>query len=245
MAQINSLFLTLKKALKAHGLTYKDLAPSLELSEASVKRLFAEQTISLQRLEQICQLMELEISDLVQMMNEQQPRLQHLSVEQEKEITQDLVLLLITVSVLNRWTMQEIVTFYRLTENDCIQKLARLDKLKIIELLPKNKIKLLVAPNFSWRENGPIQQFFQEKIAAEYFKTKFKEDDECLVVLNGMLSSQSNGEFQRKLKKLAREFDELNNEDVALPFDQRNGVTVVMAIRNWRYGLFAPLLRKV
>jgi len=179
------------------------------------------------------------------MMNEQQPRLQHLSVEQEKEITQDLVLLLITVSVLNRWTLQEIVTFYRLTENDCIQKLARLDKLKIIELLPKNKIKLLVAPNFSWRENGPIQQFFQEKIAAEYFKTKFKEDDECLVVLNGMLSSQSNGEFQRKLKKLAREFDELNNEDVALPFDQRNGVTVVMAIRNWRYGLFAPLLRKV
>jgi len=245
MAQINSLLLTLKKALKAHGLTYKDLAPSLELSEASVKRLFAEQTISLQRLEQICQLMELEISDLVQMMNEQQPRLQHLSVEQEKEITQDLVLLLITVSVLNRWTLQEIVTFYRLTENDCIQKLARLDKLKIIELLPKNKIKLLVAPNFSWRENGPIQQFFQEKIAAEYFKTKFKEDDECLVVLNGMLSSQSNGEFQRKLKKLAREFDELNNEDVALPFDQRNGVTVVMAIRNWRYGLFAPLLRKV
>jgi len=245
MAQINSLLLTLKKALKAHGLTYKDLAPSLELSEASVKRLFAEQTISLQRLEQICQLMELEISDLVQMMNEQQPRLQHLSVEQEKEITQDLVLLLITVSVLNRWTMQEIVTFYRLTENDCIQKLARLDKLKIIELLPKNKIKLLVAPNFSWRENGPIQQFFQEKIAAEYFKTKFKEDDECLVVLNGMLSSQSNCEFQRKLKKLAREFDELNNEDVALPFDQRNGVTVVMAIRNWRYGLFAPLLRKV
>ncbi|RYY03988.1 MAG: XRE family transcriptional regulator [Gammaproteobacteria bacterium] len=245
MAQINSLLLTLKKTLKAHGLTYKDLAPSLELSEASVKRLFAEQTISLQRLEQICQLMELEISDLVQMMNEQQPRLQHLSVEQEKEITQDLVLLLITVSVLNRWTLQEIVTFYRLTENDCIQKLARLDKLKIIELLPKNKIKLLVAPNFSWRENGPIQQFFQEKIAAEYFKTKFKEDDECLVVLNGMLSSQSNGEFQRKLKKLAREFDELNNEDVALPFDQRNGVTVVMAIRNWRYGLFSPLLRKV
>lgn len=244
MPQISPLLDTLKKALKAHGLTYAKIAPGLDLTEASVKRLFSEQTISLQRLEQICQLMDLEISDLVQMMSEQQPRLQHLTVEQEQEITQDLVLLLVTVSVLNRWTLQDITAYYKLSESDCIQKLARLDKLKIIELLPKNKIKLLVAPNFSWRENGPIQHFFQEKIAQEFFRTKFKAEDECLVVLNGMLSQQSNGEFQRKIKKLAREFDDINNADAALPLENKNGVTVVMAVRNWRYGLFEPLLRK-
>ena len=243
MAQISPLLSTLKKALKAHGLTYADVASSLGMAEASVKRLFSEQTISLQRLEQICQIMELEISDLVQMMNEQQPRLRHLTVEQEQEIAQDLVLLLMTVLVLNRWTLQDIMALYNFNENECIQKLARLDKLKIIELLPKNKIKLLVATNFSWRDNGPIQQFFQEKIAQEYFATQFKNEGECLVVLNGMLSKQSSGEFQRKRKKLAREFDDLNNEDAALPFEQRNGVTVVMAARNWRYGLFTPLLR--
>ncbi|HWV15297.1 MAG TPA: helix-turn-helix transcriptional regulator [Cellvibrio sp.] len=243
MAQINSLLATLKKALRAHGFTYADVARRLDLAEASVKRLFSDQAVSLQRLEQICQMMELEISDLVQMMNEQQPRLQHLTAEQEREITCDLELLLVTVCVLNRWTLDEIVRFYKLSESECIQKLARLDKLKIIELLPKNKIKLLVAPNFSWRENGPIQNFFQEKVAQEYFKTHFDHQEECLLVLNGMLSAQSNGEFQRKLKKLAREFDDINNEDAALALDKRNGVTVVMAVRSWRYGLFEPLLR--
>ena len=240
MAQINSLLNTLKKALKAHGLTYADVARSLDLTEASVKRLFSEQSISLGRLEQICQVMEMEISDLVQMMNEQQPHLQHLTEEQEQEITKDLVLLLVTVCVLNRWSMKDIVSYYNLSETECIQKLARLDKLKIIELLPKNKMKLLVATNFSWRENGPIQSFFQEKIGQEYFKTRFKGEDECLIVLNGMLSPQSNGEFQRKLKKIAREFDDLNNDDAALPLEKRNGVTVVMAVRNWRYGLLNP-----
>lgn len=244
MAQINSLLTALKKSLKAHGLTYASIAPALELTEASVKRLFSEQNISLQRLEQICQLMDMEISDLVQQMNEQQPRLQQLSVEQEQEITRDLVLLLVTVCVLNRWTMENITSFYKLSDAECIQKLAQLDKLKIIELLPKNKIKLLVATNFSWRENGPIQQFFQEKIAQEFFKSKFKNEEECLLVLNGSLSPQSNGEFQRKLRKLAREFDDINNDDAALPLEKRNGVTVVMAVRNWRYGLFEPLLRK-
>lgn len=244
MAQIYSLLVTLKKALKSHGLTYADVARSLDLTEASVKRLFSEQSLSLQRLEQICQIMDLEISDLVQLMNEQQPRLQHLTAEQEQEISKDLVLLLVTVSVLNRWTLQDIVAFYNLSEPQCIQKLAQLDRLKIIELLPKNNIKLLVATNFSWLENGPILNFFQEQVAQEYFKTQFNHSDECLIVLNGMLSSQSNGEFQRKLKKLAREFDDINNEDAALPIQQKNGATVVMAVRSWRYGLFEPLLRK-
>lgn len=243
MPQINALLNTLKKALKAHSLTYADIAPKLDLTEASVKRLFSEQSISLARLEEICHIMEMEISDLVQMMSEEQPRLQQLTIEQEEEITHDLVLLLITVCVLNRWSLNDIIAFYNLKDTDCIQKLARLDKLKIIELLPKNKIKLLVATNFSWRTNGPIQKFFQEKIAQEYFKTEFKDQDECLIVLNGMLTSQSNGEFQRKLNKLAREFDDLNNQDAALPIEQRNGTTVVMAMRNWRYGLFKPLVR--
>ncbi len=244
MPQVNALLNTLKKALKAHGLTYADIAPTLDLTEASVKRLFSEQNISLSRLEEICHIMDMEISDLVQMMSEQQPRLQQLTIEQEDEITHDLVLLLITVCVLNRWSLDDIISFYNIKETDCIQKLARLDKLKIIELLPKNKIKLLVATNFSWRNNGPIQTFFQEKIAQEYFKTEFKDKDECLIVLNGMLTSQSNGEFQRKLNKLAREFDDINNQDAALPIEQRNGTTVVMAMRNWRYGLFKPLVRR-
>lgn len=111
MPQISPLLGTLKKALKAHRLTYAEAANCLDITEASVKRLFSEQTISLQRLEQICQIMELEISDLVQMMNEQHPRLQHLTVAQEEEITKDSVLLLITVSVLNRWTLQDIILF--------------------------------------------------------------------------------------------------------------------------------------
>ncbi len=244
MPQINSLFGALKKALKSHGLTYAQVAEHLQLTEASVKRLFSEQQLSLQRLEQICLLMQMEISDLVQFMNEQQPQLQQLSQEQEEEITRDLTLLLITVCVLNRWTMQDILDWYKLSESECLQKLIRLDRLKIIELLPKNKIKLRVAPNFSWREAGPIQTFFQEKLAQEFFSSRFEGEGELLLVLNGMLSPASNLEFQRKLKRFAREFEELNQQDTSLPLAQRHGVSLVFAMRNWRYGLFKPLLKK-
>ena len=244
MAQTTALISATKKALKANGLTYADVGKHLSLSQASIKRLFSEENLSLARLDQICQLMNLEISDLVKLMTEQQNQLKQLTLAQEQEITQDVSLLLIAVCVLNKWTMAEIIQQYQLTTAECVQKLAKLDRLKIIELQVNNRIKLLVDNNFSWRENGPIQQFFQHAIGQEYFNSQFQHDDEILLVLNGMLSKQSNGEFQRKLKRLAREFEALNNEDSSLPLTGRNGFTAVLAIRGWRYGLFEYLRNK-
>ena len=139
--------------------------------------------------------------------------------------------------------MDEIIEHYQLEIHYCIQKLARLDKLKIIELLPGNRIKLLVAANFGWRENGPIQAFFQRTIGQEFFNSRFSQDEESLLVLNGMLASASNSEFQRKLKRIAQEFEVLNHEDSSLPLEQRFGVTVVLAMRSWRYGLSQHLLK--
>ena len=243
MAQTRELINTLKKALKAQGKTYADVAVALGLTEASVKRLFSQQSFSLSRLDKVCQLLDMEITDLVQLMSEQQQHLQQLTIEQEKEITADVTLTLVAVCVLNRWTMDDILSYYHLTEPQCVRHLVKLDRLKVIELLPKNRIKLLVAPNFSWRENGPIQLFFQRKISQEFFNTRFSRDDECLMVLNGMFSSQSNAEFQRKLKRLAREFDVLNNDDAALDLEKRNGVTLVLAMRDWQYGLFQPFVK--
>lgn len=244
MAQTSALLKTLKKELKANGLTYADVAKHLDLAQASIKRLFSEENISLTRLDQICQMMNVEISDLVKTMSEQQGQLQQLSAEQEQEITTDITLLLICVCVLNKWTMQEIMDFYQMAATECIQKLAKLDKLKIIDLLPGNRIKLLVDSNFGWRENGPIQKFFQHAIGNEYFNSQFEHDDELLLVLNGMLSTQSNGEFQRKIKRLAREFELLNQEDANLTLNNRDGVTAVLAIRSWRFGLFQHLRSK-
>ena len=53
MAQVSLLVTELKRYLKAQGVTYASLGKQLGLSESSVKRQFARQSFSLQRLEQI------------------------------------------------------------------------------------------------------------------------------------------------------------------------------------------------
>ncbi len=164
-----------------------------------------------------------------------------LTQEQEAEIAGNLELLLVTVCILNRWTMQEIVDRFHLSQPQCIQHLIKLDRLRLIELLPNNRVKVLVARNFKWQENGPIQQFFQEKIEADFFSSRFNSCEEKLIVVNGMLSESSNRVFQRKMEQLAREFDELNDNDAQMALGDRVGTTVVIAMRPWSYGLFDSL----
>ena len=157
MAQTRELIKTLKTALKAQGKTYADVAVEIGLTEASVKRLFSQQSFSLSRLDQVCHLLEIEISDLVQLMNEQQQRLQQLTIEQEKEITGDVTLTLVAVCVLNRWTTNEILSYYNISEPECVRHLAKLDRLKVIELLPRNRTNRLAGYRYLVVMLQPIQ----------------------------------------------------------------------------------------
>ncbi len=241
MAQTSALINTLKRTLKSHGKTYADVGQALELSEASVKRLFSREEFSLDRLDCICQLLGMEISDLVEQMTAEQRQLEQLTLEQETEIVNDKTLLAVAICALNRWTMDEIVAFYDIAEGECFQKLVKLDRLKLIDLMPHNRIKLRVAPNFRWQENGPIQKLFQERLGNEFLHGRFKGEDESLIVLNGMLSRQNVAEFQNKLHRLAWEFNVANRDDSTLPLAERHGVTIVLAVRGWQYGLFHPV----
>jgi DNA-binding Xre family transcriptional regulator len=236
MPQTTELIATLKKLLKRHNKTYLDVAKSLQLSEASVKRLFSEQNLSLLRLDGICALMNMEITDLVREMHVEQTKpISEISYAQEKEIADDLQLMMVTVCVLNRWSLQDIITHYNFSQTQVIRYLAHLDRLHIIELQAGNRIKLLVAPNFKWRDDGPIMQLFLAKIETEYFRTTFIKESEKLIVLNGMLSDASNALFQRKMAQLAKDFDTLSKDDASLPIGERKGSTVLLAIRDWDY----------
>ncbi len=56
--------------------------------------------------------------------------------------------------------------------------------------------KFLASPHFKWLENGPIQQFFMDKLQSEFFSSSFDQPEEHLVVVNGMLSVRLPRRFQ-------------------------------------------------
>lgn len=244
MLQTSALVGTLKQQLKASGKTYADIARDLNLSEASVKRLFSDNNFSLHRLEMICDSIGITFTDLIEKMAQQQQTLTQLTHEQEKEVAEDVLLLLIAVSVINGFSFEDLVTQYDITDTECVQKLAKLDRLKLIELLPGNRIRLLVSPNFNWVPNGPIQKFFQERVEQDFFRSRFDKQNEKLLVLNAVLSPAANAELQRKMQTLAHDFNAIMKRDAQLPLTDRKGTTMVLALRQWQYSLFNNYRKK-
>ena len=243
MAQTTALIKTLKQALKASRFTYADIARHLGMSEANVKRLFATESFSLHRLEAVCELLQLELADLFALYEESRDKIRHLTLEQEQELVSDIGLLLIAVSVRNRLSYEDIVNFYTITETETIRYLARLDRLGIIDLLPGNRIKLLIDERFNWLADGPIERFYQQQIQSQFLKSRFSAKTDLRLFQFGLLGEGACQVFIKKLQALAQEFIELHRQDMNLPLDKRYNMGLLIAMRPWEVEIFEPLIR--
>jgi len=244
MAQTPALIDILKQSLKTHQLTYADIASRLEMSEANVKRMFAKKRFSLHRFEQICELMQMEMSDLFVLYEASRQRINHLTEQQEQELVGDEKLLLVAVSVRNQLSFEQIVEHYQISATECIQYLAKLDRLKIIDLLPDNRIKLRIDDYFSWLPGGPIERFFEREIQRQFLKSRFKGELEQRLFHFGLLGDTSSQIMIEKLKALAHEFTELHKRDLHLPLHKRHNQGLMLAMRPWHLDVFDPLVQK-
>jgi transcriptional regulator with XRE-family HTH domain len=243
MPKATTLVDSLKRELKARNITYADLATRISMSEASVKRMFSQKNFTLQRLDDILQATEISLRDLA-LNSGEESLISELTFEQEKEIINDPKEFLVAVSVLNLLTVEQMIKIYELTEVEVIKYLLRLDKIGFLELLPNNRVKLLVSRTFRWIPNGPIQNDFRDQAYAEYLSCDFNGDHELMRLINVMLSKQSVNALLNRLKQVAREFSEQHQEDAKLPFEEKHRMSFMLAARPWLPQQFKALVRK-
>jgi len=243
MTQAALLIDELKRFLKAQGVTYATLADRINLSESTVKRMFARRSFSLRRLEQVCHTVGIEISDLVEMLNARREYLTELTLEQEQALVAEPKLLLLTYLLINGWPLSAITEEFAIEPEELDRLLVRLHRAKIIELLPLRRVRLLTARNFAWRPDGPVQKLLARQVKLEFLDSSFTGPGEQFRFVGGMLSDASLKQMQQSIERLAREFDDLARRDAALPLSERRGCGAVFAIRPWEYSLFARLRR--
>ena len=243
MPQTKLIIDTLKQELRKQGVTYKQVAKTLKLSEASIKRLFSERSFTLARLGQVCAVLNLEIADLVHQMEKNIDLTAQLSIEQEKELVADIKLLLMAHFLMSKLPFQDIIRIYDISETEGIKLLAKLDRMKIIELQPGNRVKLMIAKNFELIPNGPIQRFYEQKVQSEFFDSTFNGPGEFRAFVSGTFSRPANAELIKKVKHLAFDAHELKSESESLPLEERFGCSLIVAIRPWEVKLFDQLRR--
>ncbi len=243
MSTTADLIKALKKELKAAHMTYADLAQALGMAESSVKRMLARGDMPLSRIDAICRALRLDFADLARRVADSQPLLAELSQEQERAVVADKKLLLMAICVLSQWTLEQITAAYRLSEAEAVKYLAQLDRIGIIELRPLNRYRLKLAKTFRWRPHGPVMEFFREHALLDYFGGGFDGAGEGLMLVHGSIARSLAPALVERLQRVAQDFAQQHLADQRLPAHEREGYTLLLAMRSWEFAAFAQMRR--
>ena len=239
---ISQLFTVLKRKLKAKGLTYRDIAYAVNATEVSVRRWFSEERLGIEQLSVIVDLLGLTLTELLQ--EAEEPPLVQFTPEQEAALTADLRLLTMLRLVMCNLNVKEIVANFKFTEVECIDYLTALDRMRIIDLLPGNQIRVRIARDADLLPNGPLKRFFLHDLMPEYLLSDFNGKYEDLLIMRACLSADAIKQFKVYVRRLKRQLAELHEESFSVPFEQRHGFTAVLMHRDWEPDEFISLRRE-
>ena len=243
MSTTADLVLALKRELKSAQMTYADLARALGMAESSVKRMLAKGNMPLSRIDAICRALKLDFAELARRVADAQPLLAELTEAQEKAVVADKKLLLAAICVLSQWTLEQITSAYRMSEAECITYLAQLDRIGIIELKPLNRYRLKLAKTFRWRPHGAVMDYFRENALLDYFKGGFNHHGEGMLLVHGAISRSLAPSFMERMQKVAQDFAQQHQTDQKLEGKDREGYTLLLAMRSWEFEAFSLLRR--
>jgi transcriptional regulator with XRE-family HTH domain len=234
----------LKKTVRARGLTYAELARRLQLSEASVKRMFSRGTFTLARIEEVLAAVDLDLYEVARLSRGDAAGPAELTHEQELGLARDERLLAVFWLLLNGWSFEEIVGAFSITRTELTVAFARLEKLKLIEWGRRERARLRVARDFVWRPGGPAKKAYARRALAEFLQARFDAPLEMLRLESRELSAESAATLRSKLERLVAEFKELADADSALPSSRRVAFALLAGCRPWEFSVVNALKRR-
>jgi hypothetical protein len=219
------------------------VAKALRISEATVKRIFATRNCDLDRLDALCELVQVDMAELARGMPRENRLINRLTREQEEELMSDPALLLLAMCAMHQLRVEEIVGLYKLSLQQCLKLLLRLEKIGILELHENNRIRLRLARTFSWIADGPIMRYAKSQ-ATDFFDHPFDRPGEVMRVVSVRVSREGQVGLLQQIEQIAREYAEQHAVDARLPLAQRPHISVLLAVRTWEPRIFKALRRE-
>lgn len=209
-AEFKSLMTLIKALLRERGLSYRDLAKTLALSESGVKKIFSGVDCSYQRLASIAKVLGVKISDLLQEVEHQELKSVRFTAHQQAILLKNREAFYFYVKlVIERMSVEEIQLESRLSATQVFKYLKILDELDLIVLLPENKVKI---PDISFvRDFGPgpllekTYQNWSHRIVDELAHPKNQGSAQFIIRCLKM-RKETYGEFLNQLREIEQHF---------------------------------------
>jgi len=121
--------------------------------------------------------------------------------------------------------------------------LTQLDRIGIIELRPGNRYRLRLAKTFRWHPHGPVMAYFRENAVLDYFGGAFDQPGKGMLMVHGNIARHLAPSFVERIQRLAHDFSQQHQQDQKTDPAQREGYTLVPAMRSLEFSVFTALRR--
>jgi len=232
---------TLKKVLKARGMTYAELAHALRVSTPTIKRLFSQRTFTLDRLEAILKVIEIDFYELARLSQGRRSGPVELSFEQESALAKDARLFSVFWLLCNEWRFDQIVAEFAIGAAQITSYFARLERLRLIDWRPGNRARLRVPRRYVWRAGGPLRKAYGLRVVTEFMRSRFDAPHDAFHFEAQELSAESAIVVKRRLERVAAEINELVEIDASTPAKKRVTLGVLLACRPWSISIMHAL----
>lgn len=237
MLERERLLAALKQLLKERGWRYADLAAAVGVSEPTIKRILSTGRMDLDRLERICEALEIDFFELARAASATRESRRLLTLRQEQALADAPRLMMVFHLLCQGWRSEAIAADYAMAPAELLQLLARLDGVGLIELLPGDRVRLRAARDFSWRDDGPVRARYLGAASREFMQDAFAAQEALLALEVRELGDASIAALRRKLERLVVEFREAADADVSLPRERRRSVGMLAAMRPWVFSI--------
>lgn len=231
----------LKQEIRRRGFRYQDIAEHLGISVMTVKRHLNSDRVSIEAIEDICACLGLTFIELAELAkNHEVAENRDLELEQECALATDHALGLVRFLLYSGWTVEEIMEEYAIDATSLVGFLARLDRLKLIELQPGNRVRIRGARTIEWRTGGPMRQVIERDIRQNFMTLPFADTTEYFGYETVFVTEDSLLQLEEQMRQLVKSVRMLHQVDQHQSNDRKRWYTLLVAKRANLWNFVTP-----
>jgi transcriptional regulator with XRE-family HTH domain len=230
---IATILLELRRELKARGIRVASLATQMEVAEPTIWRWLRGDGLTLDRLDEICAIADLDMRDLVMRSDEQQDSF---TLAQERVLAADRGLALVFFAILHGAQRQDLEEEFGLPADRLESHLERLTKLGLIEAPLRGRIRSKMRRAVRWRRGGPMSMAFERTVKPLFMSMDFGSPE--ALYMSDMVSLSENGRARvhALFEALRDDIHVIGEQEEAARLEGREWSGVLMMVRPFDIG---------
>ncbi len=224
---VAAILTALRQEIRRQGLRARVLAARLGVAEPTLWRWLRGEGLTLANLDRLCQMLGLELRDLVATQAEQE---RFFTLAQERVLAADRGLGLVFFAILNGAQRAALEADFGLPPARITHYLTRLQRLALIDIAPTGRLRPLVARAAQWRRGGPLAMAFERTIKAFFLSMDFGTAEARYVSDMVRLSAAGRARVQALFETLREDILLIAAQDASARHEQTDWSGLLMLI---------------